>query len=221
MNAMAAEIKEAIIEKDTLYEICSELITFFESKDSETGLDYFKVFLRNMTPYDWVDELTSDFLNSDNMPKERTSELARLINTLMEKQIEKRVSEETFYKELWTRLLDEIVLPTHEDRTIFLQILWSDFRIPYFQIGEGCFIQEEEFKRIVDKLYPDLQKGEFIMNANIPYKSQRASLLIEIANGLDEDTERIVFWSVLIGSLRSEINMLRSILSDTEADDED
>lgn len=173
-----------------------------------------------MGPYDWVDEISPAFLKLDTIPEDRVSELVRLVNTLMEKQIEKRVSEETFYTELWKRVWDDIVLPTHEDRTAFLQILWGDARIPYFQIDEGRSLQEEEFKRIVDKIHLALQKGEFIMNANIPYKSQRASLLIDVANSLDGDAERIVFWGVLIGNLRSEINALLSMLSDKETDEE-
>lgn len=220
MNAMATEIKAAVPGKDFLQEICSELMTFFEQKGREEGLDYFKTLLQEMSPYDWVDEVTQEFLNFDIVSKKRISELMRLINTLMVKQIGKRVSEEDFYTDLWARVWDDIVLPTHEDRAAFLQILWSDARIPYFQISEGCSIPKEEFERIVEKIQSALRKGEFIVNANISYKSQQASLLMEIANSLDGDEERIVFWGILIGNLRAEIGTLRSMLSEKEADEE-
>lgn len=219
MNSMASEIRAAIGEKDSLHEICSGLITFFEEKGDETGLRYFKTVLKEMTPYDWVDEISPDFIDFETVSEERVSELVRLIDTLLEKQVKKRVTEETFYAELWERIWDDIVLPTHEDRTAFLQILWADFRIPYFQIDEGVSLSEEEFKSIVDKINPSLQKGQFIMYANIPNKTQRASLLIDVANGLDGDVERIVFWGVLIGSLRAEINTLLSMHSGEGPDD--
>lgn len=219
MNAIAAEIKDAITEKDSIQALCSELMSFFEEKGREAGLDYFKTLLQGMSPYDLMDEISPDFFKVDASLKERISELMRLVNTLMEKQIEKRVSEEAFYTDLWARVWDDVVLPTREDRAAFLQILWSDSRIPYFQIGKGCSIPEDEFKRIVDKIHLALQKGEFIVNANIPYKSQRASLLMEIADSLEEDKERIVFWGLLIGNLRAEISTLHSMLSEKEEDE--
>ncbi len=223
MNKMVSEIRAAIDrsgEKDSLAKMCGGLVAFLEEKGKEAGFDYFKTVLLDMSPYDWIEDVSPTFLAQDAVSRERMSELARLVDTLIAKQIEKRVPEETFYTELWERMWDDVVLPTREERAAFLQGLWGDPRIPYFKIEEGRVFQEDEFQKIVEKIHPALQKGEFIMNANIPTKSQRASLLLELAGELEDEDERIVFWGVLIGELRAKFHAALSALADKAAADD-
>ena len=220
MGSMISDIREAVGAKGSLQEICSGLVTFLSGKKDE-GLIYFKTVLTQMSVYDWVDEISSEFLEFDIVPDSRLPEIIRLENNLISKQIEKRVSEEEFYAELWKRLWDDVVLPNDEDRIAFFQILWTDNRIPYFEIGEGNIIQEDDFQKIRKKIAPAIQKGKFIMDANLKHKTQWSSLLMELANSLEDETERVVFWAVLIGSLRDKIKALFSMMSDEATPDEE
>lgn len=216
-ESIISEIREVVGDKKSAQEICNEIVALFEKKGIEDGFAYFKAALLEMSFYDWVEDVSAEFLEIDSAKNNRTGELMRLVNNLISNQIEKRVTEETFYAELWKRLWDDIVLPTHEDRMIFFQILWLDTRIPYFQIDKGLILSEDDFQKVVEKIRPALQKGEFILNANVKYKSQRGSLLLEIADSLDKDVERSVFWGMMIGNLREQIKALLSALSDKEA----
>lgn len=211
-----SEIREIVGDKKSAQEICSELVALFEKKGIEDGFVYFKVVLLDMSFYDWVENVSEEFLEISSAGSSRVLELMRLANNLISNQIEKRVTEEMFYAELWKRLWDDVVLPTREDRIIFFQILWLDTRIPYFQIGEGLALSEDEFQKVIERIRPALQKGEFILNANLKSKPQRGSLLLEIADSLDKDVERSVFWGMLIGNLRGQIKALLSVLSDKE-----
>lgn len=223
MDSIKSDIREAVKAKGSLKEICSGLVTFLSKKEADEGLIYFKTVLNEMSVYDWVDvdNVSPQFLAFDIVPDSRLPELTRLVNNLISKQIEKRVSEEEFYTELWKRLWDDVVLPNDEDRVTFFQILWVDTRIPYFEIGQGSIIQEDDFQKIEEKITLTLRKGEFIMNTNFKYKTQRSSLLMDLANGLEDETERVVFWAVLIGRLQSKVRMLLSIMSDEDTSDED
>lgn len=216
-ESIISEIREVVGDKKSAQEICNEIVALFEKKGIEDGFAYFKVALLEMSFYDWVEDVSAEFLEIDFAKNNRAGELMRLVNNLISNQIEKRVTEETFYAELWKRLWDDIVLPTHGDRMIFFQILWLDTRIPYFQIDKGLILSEDDFQKVVERIRPALQKGEFILNANVKYKSQRGSLLLEVADSLNEDVERSVFWGVMIGNLREQIKALLSALSDKEA----
>ena len=219
MDSMISDIREAVETKGSLQEICSGLVTFLSEKEDE-GPIYFKTVLAKMSVYNWVDYVSPEFLSLNIVPNSRLSELMRLVDNLISKQIEKRVSEEKFYSELWKRLWDDVVLPNDEDRIAFFQILWMDPRIPYFEIGEGSIIQDDDFQKVIKKITPVVQKGMFIMNANLRRKTQWSSLLVELANSLEDETERIVFWAVLIGDLRDKIKALFSAMSDEVISDE-
>lgn len=221
MNSMITDIRESVGAKNSLTEICSGLVTFLSEKKADEGLNYFKTVLTQMSVYDWVDDASPEFLEFDIVPNSRLSELMRLVDSLISKQIEKRVSEENFYAELWKRLWDDIVLPSDEDRVAFFQILWMDTRVPYFEIGEGQIIGEDNFRKVAERITPALQKGEFIMNANLRYKTQWAGLLLELAKSLEDETEQVVFWAILIGRLREKIKVLLSAMSDKAISDED
>lgn len=220
MDSMISDIREAVETKGSLQEICSGLVTFLSKKEDE-GPIYFKTVLTKMSVYNWVDDVSPEFLSFNIGPNSRLPELMRLVDNLISKQIEKRVSEENFYTELWKRLWDDVVLPNDEDRIAFFQILWMDTRIPYFEIGEGSIIQEDNFQKVIKKITPVIQKGEFIMNANLRRKTQWSSLLMELANSLEDETEQVVFWAVLIGGLRDKIKALLSVISDEVISDED
>ena len=211
-DLLVTEIESSIEKSDSLQEICSQLISFWETKDREDRVKYFKTVLQKMSFNDFCDDESSMNPDIKDVSDERLNELLRLSNTLISKLVERRVSEDDFYLELSNRLWDDVVLPTHEDRTAFLIFLWIDSRIPYYQIGHGIMINEDEFKTIINKIALEINKGSFIINANIPYKTQRASLLMEIANQLANDNERIVFWGVLIGRIKDECRALLSAL---------
>ena len=103
-------------------------------------------------------------------------------------------------------------------QAIFLQCLWLDNRIPYYQLGEGRHIgNNEEFKRIYKEIEPSLNKGRYIINAKLQYKTQRASLLMEIADSLDTDEQRMVFWASIIDGMRMTIRYLHKSLEEKNA----
>lgn len=144
-------------------------------------------------------DLTEEFLRID--PKRMTSfqEFLTLENRVVFNLTQTRVSAETFYRSLWEKLNDQTLISNQGGKTAFLFSLRIDNRIPYFELEEGCIMDDQRYKELVDKLQPAIAKGSFILSINLKYKTQRASLLMDVAKGLADEEERTVFWAVLLG----------------------
>lgn len=214
MDKIRKEIINAVTKMDSFQDICVDLVKLFFTKGMKDGLAYFRIIMTEMSIYTWVEKekVGEDFFDLNIVPDERINELVRTENLLLTKQIQNRVTEDEFYSTLWDRLWDDILLPTTEDRVAFFYLLWGDSRVPYYQIDEVKALDENKFEKLLGKIAPAIHKGEFILNANIEYKSQLAMQLINLTRGMSED-EQSVFWGVLIGQLKSQIDTLLQELS--------
>ena len=186
-----------------LYSICGEVVSIAESCGPEDGPRLLREFLEGISISDLVgEELTEEFLQIPPERKEGLQECLTLENRLVSNLTQSRVSVEEFYRSLWEKMNDSTLIADSCGRAAFLFFLRIDSRIPYFELDEGCVMEDGRYKELVDKLQPAIAKGSFILSANLRYKTQRASLLMDMANGLENEEERIVFWAVLLGRCR-------------------
>lgn len=208
--------------KASLTEVCLEVVEKInEAKEnSETQLTIFKTFL---TLFD-IGDFSLDAKNTPEIfaAKGETEQdidvIIGVVNNVISNLVERKVTEDEFYKSLLDRLQDHGFLQNELRQAIFLQCVWLDNRIPYYQLGEGRHIgNNEEFKRIYKEIEPSLNKGRYIINAKLQYKTQRASLLMEIADSLDTDEQRMVFWASIIDGMRMTIWYLQKSLDEKNA----
>ena len=208
--------------KASLTEVCLEVVEKInEAKEnSETQLTIFKTFL---TLFD-IGDFSLDAKNTPEIfaAKGETEQdidvIIGVANNVISNLVERKVTEDDFYINLLNRLLDHGFLQNELRQAIFLQCVWLDNRIPYYQLGEGRHIgNNEEFKRIYKEIEPSLSKGRYIINAKLQYKTQRASLLMEIADSLDTDEQRMVFWASIIDGMRMTIWYLQKSLDEKNA----
>ena len=208
--------------KASLTEVCLEVVEKInEAKEnSETQLTIFKTFL---TLFD-IGDFSLDAKNTPEIfaAKGETEQdidvIIGVVNNVISNLVERKVTEDDFYINLLNRLLDHGFLQNELRQAIFLQCVWLDNRIPYYQLGEGRHIgNNEEFKRIYKEIEPSLNKGRYIINAKLQYKTQRASLLMEIADSLDTDEQRMVFWASIIDGMRMTIWYLQKSLGEKNA----
>lgn len=196
----------------SLYGICEELVSLAEGCGPEDGPCLLRSFLEEITVSDLIGEdLTEEFLRIPPERQEGLQECLTLENRLVSNLTQSRVSAEEFYRSLWEKINDSTLITDSHGRASFLFFLRIDSRIPYFELDEGCVMEDERYKELVDKLQPAIAKGSFILSANLKYKTQRASLLMDVANGLESEEERIVFWAVLLGRCRAIQHLQRQI----------
>lgn len=80
----------------------------------------------------------------------------------------------------------------------FLRI---DNRIPCFELDEGCLTGGT--KSLWINSGPPSPRGAFILNSDLEYKIQWASLLMDVDRGLADEEKRTVFRAVLPGRIRT------------------
>lgn len=205
--------------KASLTEVCLEVVEKInEAKEnSETQLTIFKTFL---TLFD-IGDFSLDAKNTPEIfaAKGETEQdidvIIGVANNVISNLVERKVTEDDFYINLLNRLLDHGFLQNELRQAIFLQCVWLDNRIPYYQLGEGSHIgNNEEFKRIYKEIEPSINKGRYIINAKLQYKTQRASLLMDIADSLDTNEQRMVFWASIIDGMMLTIRYLHKSLDE-------
>lgn len=205
--------------KASLTEVCLEVVEKInEAKEnSETQLTIFKTFL---TLFD-IGDFSLDAKNTPEIfaAKGETEQdidvIIGVVNNVISNLVERKVTEDEFYKSLLDRLQDHGFLQNELRQAIFLQCVWLDNRIPYYQLGEGSHIgNNEEFKRIYKEIEPSINKGRYIINAKLQYKTQRASLLMDIADSLDTNEQRMVFWASIIDGMMLTIRYLHKSLDE-------
>lgn len=205
--------------KASLTEVCLEVVgKINEAKEnSEAQLTIFKTFL---TLFD-IGDFSLDAKNAPEIfaAKGETEQdidvIIGVVNNVISNLAERKVTEDEFYKNLLDRLQDHGFLQNELRQAIFLQCVWLDNRIPYYQLGEGRHIgNNEEFKRIYKEIEPSINKGRYIINAKLQYKTHRASLLMDIADSLDTNEQRMVFWASIIDGMRMTIRYLHKSLDE-------
>lgn len=110
--------------------------------------------------------------------------------------IKKNVTEAEFYDDLWNRLQDDILSADRESKNVLLVRFWVDPRTPYYQLDKGCTMDNDEFGAAVEAIDAHIKKALFIIHAGLPQKTQKASLLMDLAEEIKNPRERAVFWAV-------------------------
>lgn len=213
-----SELKnELCIGAHSLFDVCRSFLQFVDSKglSEEEKIQYFEVFLSEIRLKDLTSQSSDDFFKTGLESGNTLIEILGLQNRVISNLIQSRVTVSDFYKSLWDKLDDPSLYPDLSTKAVFLQTLWMDSRIPYFQLGEGCSMENDEFKEIVQRIRPTIEKGFFILDASLKYKTERASLLMETADELTSKEERTVFWAVLISNLQQRSRVLTEKLKET------
>ena len=119
-------------------------------------------------------------------------------NRTLSNLIKKNVTEAEFYDDLWNRRQDDILSADREFKNVLLVRFWVDPRTPYYQLDEGCTMNNDEFSAAVKDINAYIEKAHFIICAGLPQKTQKASLLMKLAEEIKDPRERAVFWALVM-----------------------
>lgn len=206
---------------DCLYDIAASAVDYL-ARDEACAQEKFRCLLTQVPlPRYAKDEVPERFFDIDEalVNPETDFRLASTINQVVRELILKNVTEDEFYAELWRRFSDTILIPDAAQRAVFLLRLWLDVRIPYYQLGPGITMPNEQYHQLVKQLEPQRRKVSFILNAGYPQKTQKASILMKVAGELSSDEERAVFWSIVLGRLENRIRDLQAALNERGAEE--
>lgn len=109
-----------------------------------------------------------------------------------------RLSEEEFYDLLWQTINQGAMFIDKEERVMALFMCKCDKRLPYYELGEGISMENEEYKAYFDKLKTEILRVKFIVNGQFEQRTQQASLLVEELEKVNGKEEKAVMMSLIV-----------------------
>lgn len=188
----------------TIWDTCSSIWEFISEKPENEQELYFSLFLSQL---DFEDIEIKDYKEYlDGALSNITPDIDRLEKRIVSNMVQQNIPEDRFYQNLWYKICDTTLLLEQSAQIAFLARLWLDLRVPYYQIDEGCTMENEEFSSIRKKISPLLKKAYFILAIPFRQRTQRASLLISLADEIENEREKVVFWANVIAQLTAGVN---------------
>lgn len=181
-------------------ELCGAVWDLILSKPETEQKSCFEVFLKEIDLLELdIEDINKFFfaLQKENL-SQGNMQADQLGQRILANLIKKNVTEEEFYADLWNRLMDDVLSGGRESQVMLLTRFWMDQRIPYYQLPEGCTMGNDEYRAAMDKIEPQVKKATFIIHAGLSQKTQKASLLMDVAEEIEDRDARAVFWAVML-----------------------
>lgn len=174
--------------------ICRKLWAFIMKQEEDEREQYFTVLLSEMDLYTVVEE-TKPF---EDLSLQKNNGLIQSIIGNLAKQ---NMSEKMFYHKLWEKIQDNILFPDEDEQIYFLSCLWKSNLIPYFQLDDGIRMENDEYRERLKKMSALLKKVDYMMYAPLKQKTQRASLLMDLAQQITDERDKTVFWAYTLSAM--------------------
>lgn len=120
---------------------------------------------------------------SESELKSLQKQYGEIVDATFESLLAQNLQEELFYQKIWTFIESTPSIETNNAKIFSVYDLWTDPRIPYFHVGEGLSMSNQNFQNISIKLQEDIQKARFILNTN--YYTQRTNRASELLTLLE------------------------------------
>lgn len=112
--------------------------------------------------------------------------------------VRKNLSEAEFYENLYKIVFQSAIFPEDKKSQSVLLYLLSEKvpGIPYFQAVNLLQMTAEEYKGIVKRLDPEINRALDVLNRRYKSRTEEASQIYEIFSSIEKREEKIVFLSV-------------------------
>jgi len=105
-----------------------------------------------------------------------------LVDGVLNKLTSANYTEDDFYSRLWSAILNDDIFSTEEEKIYALYSIYSDRRIPYYQLESGIKMLNENFAAITESIFEDIKKAIYILNTRFEQRTEEASLLMNLLN---------------------------------------
>ncbi|MBE2196673.1 MAG: hypothetical protein IAE83_21060 [Anaerolinea sp.] len=152
----------------------------------------------------WEDSEENGTISLENLIGEAELEslkkrYSKLVDGLLEGLLQVNPSEPLFYVQLWD-ILSSAILPDEKARYFALYWILIDARIPYFDLGEGMSMGNEQYKTVSRRIHMQRAHIRFAVKRSFEQKTQRASILLQELDSVSGE-DRVVLMANLIGFL--------------------
>lgn len=167
--------------------------------EAEEPKSAWKYFFENADYIDSSDEKEVDAFFTAQQIQKYEKECSELIDALLNKLVKRHCKKEVFYDELWEKIMESDVVCEGKNEKIYaIARIWSDARIPYFQIKDGIKMSDEEFLTIVKKDKELLQEVTFILNCKYEQRTEISSVLLDVLERCKDTKEKAVVMAKIL-----------------------
>lgn len=137
-------------------------------------------------------------------------ESGKLVEGILTNLLERKMTPENFYGELWKKAIAKnSILELEKERIYALYRIWIDGRIPYFQLENDLKMTNEKYREVIEKNRVQIREAIFIMNSQFTQKTERSSLIVKVLDSCStEEDKAVVLAQILNISERKVITKL-------------
>lgn len=181
--------------------ICYVILVLLDSLDEDVQPVALRYACESFGSSESSEEHQTDDYISKNELKSLTLKYGSILNQLLEMAISEDLSEDEFYGKLWS-IVNNPLLSEFNARVFALYWYLIDKRIPYFNLGSGLKMSNEDYKAARRRLRFNSAKIRFIMSREFTQRTEQASLLLD---EIDSHTgvDRVILMTEITNQVRS------------------
>ncbi len=122
------------------------------------------------------------------------------------KGLMERWNREQFYNHLWEFISTNIMWSSMEEKAFALYYIAIDARTPYYNVGTGLKMSDDDYSTIQDEIFEAISEFRFIIALGFPQRTEEASLILNVINRMNTEEQKIVLLSRIIAYYKKRIN---------------
>lgn len=202
MNNIIFDKVDAILEnaQGNTLDICCTLYCEYVSQSENPG-----AVLQRILQY-------SDIVGTKDAPSEKVSDEVRnhigneyytLLHEVVRLIMRENVTIDEFYQKLYVRVFESDLFPSGDvEQAVILWLLMEKIpEVPYFQAVNLLEKSDEEYREDVNRIKPRIIQAIHMLNRHFGSYTEETSQLVRIASEIEDESDRIVYWSALISLL--------------------
>ena len=110
--------------------------------------------------------------------------------------------EDIYYEKLWSVLCNVVADAEGIEKGIALYSVLLNRRTPYYYLGKGTRMSDEQYRAISSELSEPLSKMLYALSLDFSQKTELASLILSMLQGIESEEKQLVFLSQMISTIK-------------------
>ena len=177
--------------KGNAINISYALLQMLESAPPEEQSELLKYVAEHFGIFESSEEIPIDVYINDNQLSTLKARYSKVVDSMFEMILASSPPVEDFYRSFNSLIIHNSVFEDDQARAFAMYWILIDRRIPYFELGQGLKISNEEWQAISKKLRLEKTKIRFILATNFTQRSEGADLLLKVIDSPQYQQERV------------------------------
>lgn len=203
--------------QNSIFDFCAKYYDLFINCDCDfqTKINNFKDLLKWRKKSDESLEVPQTF--SEDEYRTTAQKILEFIQNIINNLISENLEEDVFYNELYNKVFDNVLFPNDLEKICAITIIVIDQRIPYFKLGQAMQMDNESFAEVCSSISEDIDKAFFILSYGYEQRTEVASQLYKLIKNQQNDEQKIVLLSNILGYYSTHIQLLIDKLSEEDS----